>query len=60
MQTRSRTVEMPSGLSLPLAGTSTSTPTTVASAAPERKPNSAIAAATASSEKLDAPIRADG
>ena len=43
-----------------MTGTSTSTPTTVASAAPERKPNSAIAAATASSKKFEAPINADG
>ena len=35
-----------------ITGTSTSTPTTVASAAPDWKPNSAIAAATASSKKL--------
>src|SRR5512139_424808 len=43
-----------------ITGTSISTPTTVASAAPDWKPNSAIAAATASSKKLDAPISADG
>jgi hypothetical protein len=35
-----------------MTGTSTRTPTTVASAAPDRKPNSAIAAATASSKKF--------
>ena len=43
-----------------ITGTSTSTPTTVASAAPDWKPNSAMAAATASSKKLEAPISADG
>jgi hypothetical protein len=36
------------------------TPTTVASAAPDPGPNSAIAVATASSKKLLAPIRAPG
>src|ERR1035438_6224321 len=40
--------------------TSTSTPTTVASAAPDSGPNSAIAVATANSKKLDAPINAPG
>jgi len=39
-----------------ITGTSISTPTTVASAAPDWKPNRLIAAATASSKKLDAPI----
>ena len=43
-----------------ITGTSISTPTTVASAAPELKPNRLMAAATASSKKLDAPISADG
>src|SRR5512139_1156744 len=43
-----------------ITGTSISTPTTVASAAPESKPNRLIAAATASSKKLDAPISAEG
>src|SRR5690606_23611483 len=43
-----------------ITGTSTSTPTTVASAAPECTPNTATAVATASSKKLLAPIRADG
>ena len=43
-----------------ITGTSTSTPTTVASAAPEWKPNRLMAAATASSKKLVAPIRAAG
>ena len=43
-----------------ITGTSTSTPTTVASAAPESKPNRLIAAATASSKKLLAPISAEG
>lgn len=37
-----------------------STPTTVASAAPDSGPNSAIAVATASSKKLLAPISAPG
>jgi hypothetical protein len=43
-----------------MTGTSISTPTTVASAAPDSKPNSAMAAATASSKKLLAPISAEG
>ena len=43
-----------------ITGTSISTPTTVASAAPESKPNRLIAVATASSKKLLAPISADG
>ena len=43
-----------------ITGTSISTPTTVASAAPDSKPNRLIAAATASSKKLLAPISADG
>jgi hypothetical protein len=43
-----------------ITGTSTRTPTTVASAAPEWTPNSEIAAATASSKKFDAPISAAG
>ena len=43
-----------------ITGTSISTPTTVASAAPELKPNRLMAAATASSKKLLAPISADG
>ena len=38
----------------------TSTPTTVASAAPDCRPNRLMAAATASSKKLLAPISADG
>ena len=37
-----------------------STPTTVASAAPEFRPNRLIATATASSKKLDVPIMAQG
>src|SRR6266702_3412807 len=37
-----------------ITGTSTSTPTTVANAAPDSNPNRLIAAATASSKKLDA------
>lgn len=43
-----------------ITGTSTSTPTTVASAAPECNPNREIATATASSKKLDVPIRQAG
>ena len=43
-----------------MAGTSTRTPTTVANAAPDRNPNRLMATATASSKKLDAPIRAAG
>ncbi len=43
-----------------ITGTSTNTPTTVASAAPESIPNRLIATATASSKKLLAPMSADG
>ena len=43
-----------------MTGTSMRTPTTVASAAPELNPNRLIAAATASSKKLLAPISAEG
>src|SRR5574339_76692 len=43
-----------------ITGTSISTPTTVASAAPDSGPKSAIAVATASSKKLLAPINAPG
>src|SRR5690606_39153121 len=43
-----------------ITGTSTSTPTTVARAAPECRPNSEIATATASSKKLEVPIRHAG
>jgi hypothetical protein len=43
-----------------ITGTSISTPTTVASAAPDWKPNSAMAVATASSKKFEAPMRAEG
>ena len=43
-----------------ITGTSTSTPTTQASAAPELGPNSVMATATASSKKLLAPISAPG
>ncbi len=43
-----------------ITGTSTRTPTTVASAAPDRNPNSAMAVATASSKKFEAPISAEG
>src|SRR5690606_21869839 len=45
---------------LSITGTSTSTPTTVASAAPEFSPKSPIATATASSKKFDVPISAQG
>jgi len=43
-----------------ITGTSTNTPTTVASAAPECRPNREIATATASSKKLDVPIMQAG
>src|SRR5690606_14035862 len=43
-----------------ITGTSTSTPTTVAKAAPEFRPNKEIATATANSKKLDVPIRQAG
>jgi hypothetical protein len=43
-----------------MTGTSTSTPTTAASAAPEVTPKRAMAVATASSKKLLAPIMAAG
>lgn len=43
-----------------MTGTSTNTPTTVASVAPESRPKSEMAAATASSKKLEAPINAAG
>ncbi|MNJ62411.1 hypothetical protein D3C77_582510 [compost metagenome] len=43
-----------------ITGTSISTPTTVASAAPESKPYSTMATATASSKKLEAPIMVAG
>ncbi len=43
-----------------MTGTSMRTPTTVASAAPELKPNRLMAAATASSKKFEAPINAEG
>src|SRR5690606_42094511 len=43
-----------------ITGTSTRTPTTVASAAPELNPKRLMAAATESSKKLDAPISAEG
>src|SRR5437762_2327358 len=43
-----------------MTGTSTSTPTTVASVAPEVRPKSETAVATASSKKLLAPISAPG
>ena len=42
--------------SVNIIGTSVNTPTTVAKAAPESKPNNDIATATASSKKFDAPI----
>ena len=43
-----------------ITGTSIKTPTTVASAAPDCRPNRLIAAATESSKKLLAPIKAEG
>lgn len=43
-----------------ITGTSTSTPTTVANAAPECKPNKEIATATANSKKLLVPIKQAG
>ena len=43
-----------------ITGTSTKTPTTVASVAPDDSPNSEIATATANSKKLDAPIMPHG
>ena len=43
-----------------ITGTSTKTPTTVASVAPDDRPNSEIATATANSKKLDAPIMPHG
>ena len=46
--------------SISITGTSTNTPTTVANAAPDCRPNNAMAAATASSKKLLAPIMAAG
>ena len=41
-------------------GTSISTPTTVASAAPEESPKSMVAVAIATSKWFEAPIIADG
>ena len=43
-----------------ITGTSTKTPTTVARVAPDDRPNSEIATATANSKKLDAPIMPHG
>ena len=43
-----------------ITGTSTKTPTTVAKAAPECRPNSEIATATANSKKLEVPIKHAG
>ena len=43
-----------------ITGTSTKTPTTVARAAPECRPNKLMATATASSKKLEVPINAAG
>jgi organic hydroperoxide reductase OsmC/OhrA len=40
-----------------ITGTSSSTPTTVASAAPDSNPNRLLAAATASLKKCEAPAR---
>ena len=43
-----------------ITGTSMSTPTTVAKAAPEDKPNSMAAVAMATSKWFEAPIMAEG
>ena len=43
-----------------ITGTSTSTPTTVAKAAPELSPKRDIATATASSKKFEVPIKQAG
>ena len=43
-----------------MTGTSTKTPTTVTSVAPDDNPNNEIATATANSKKLEAPIIAHG
>ncbi len=43
-----------------MTGTSISTPTTVASAAPEERPKSIVAVAIATSKWLEAPIMAAG
>lgn len=43
-----------------ITGTSTKTPTTVASAAPECSPNKLMATATANSKKLEVPMSAAG
>ncbi len=45
---------------LSMTGTSTRTPTTVASVAPDDIPNRLIETATASSKKFDAPIIPEG
>ena len=46
--------------SISITGTSISTPTTVASAAPEDSPKSIVAVAMATSKWFDAPIMAEG
>ncbi len=46
--------------SISMTGTSMSTPTTVASAAPEERPKSMVAVAMATSKWFDAPIMAEG
>ena len=46
--------------SISITGTSISTPTTVASAAPDDSPNSIVAVAMATSKWFDAPIIAAG
>jgi hypothetical protein len=43
-----------------MTGTSTSTPTTAAKAAPEFRPNKAMATATANSKKFEVPIKQAG
>jgi hypothetical protein len=45
---------------LNITGTSTKTPTTVAKAAPELSPKREMATATASSKKLEVPIKQAG
>jgi len=43
-----------------MTGTQTKTPTTVASAVPDRRPNKLVAAATASAKRLLVRVGADG
>ena len=53
-------IEFANFTNISITGTSTNTPTTVASVAPEDNPKSEIATATANSKKLDAPIIPQG